>query len=138
MSDLTRRDFLKLSARVLLSLSGLLGTAGLFRFLGYTAEAPPPTEFDLGPADEYAPGSRTPLAHPPVMLIHSQAGFQAISLVCPHLGCSVKAQPDGFQCPCHGSRFDADGGLVNGPASRPLTPLRVEVRPDGHVWVYSE
>lgn len=47
------------------------------------------------------------------------------SPVCPHLGCVVRW--DGFEktwdCPCHGSRFDALGHLVNGPAISDLQPI---------------
>lgn len=41
-----------------------------------------------------------------------------IRVVCPHLGCSLKWNKDekSFDCPCHGSRFDVDGNIINNPA----------------------
>jgi glycine/D-amino acid oxidase-like deaminating enzyme/nitrite reductase/ring-hydroxylating ferredoxin subunit len=47
------------------------------------------------------------------------------SAVCPHLGCVVhfNAGECSWDCPCHGSRFDArDGARLNGPADRGLAP----------------
>ena len=38
---------------------------------------------------------------------------------CPHLGCALKwnKQEHSWDCPCHGSRFDADGMLLDNPAT---------------------
>jgi cytochrome b6-f complex iron-sulfur subunit len=49
----------------------------------------------------------------------------AISTVCTHLGCIVKASAGGFGCPCHGSEFEADGAVRRGPAPRALDWLQV-------------
>ncbi|KRB59680.1 FAD-dependent oxidoreductase [Flavobacterium sp. Root186] len=54
--------------------------------------------------------------------------LQAFSAVCPHLGCIVQWNPDekSFDCPCHGSRFAADGTVINGPAKTDLHKIQVK------------
>jgi cytochrome b6-f complex iron-sulfur subunit len=136
-SKLSRRDFLKLTRRVLLTASGLLGLGGLIRFLSYQSQPPVPTEFDLGLESNYAPGSRTLLPDVPAILIRGDKGFTAISLVCTHLGCTVENKPDGFACPCHGSRFDLQGKPIQGPANKSLNELRLEITPDGKILLFT-
>ncbi len=39
---------------------------------------------------------------------------------CPHMGCALAWNPDekSWDCPCHGSRFDADGKLLDNPSKK--------------------
>lgn len=83
---------------------------------------------DLGPLTRLPAGSTRHLADPDVHVIHTAEGIYALSGRCTHLGCSVLRRPEGFECPCHGARFDLLGTPLSGPATRPLTWLRVSVR----------
>ncbi|WP_217145210.1 FAD-dependent oxidoreductase [Streptomyces sp. AC627_RSS907] len=48
--------------------------------------------------------------------------LHAVSPRCTHLGCLVgfNAAERAWECPCHGSRFDTDGKVIEGPATKPL------------------
>lgn len=45
-----------------------------------------------------------------------------VSVKCPHLGCQLEWNPaeHSWDCPCHGSRFDIHGHLLNAPATSDL------------------
>lgn len=51
--------------------------------------------------------------------------YTALSLVCTHKGCIVRPVGQGFECPCHGSEFSADGAVTAPPAKEPLTHYSV-------------
>ena len=139
MAEFSRRDLIKIVRNGFLYLSGALALGGLLRFLEFQTEPAPITVFELGPAENYPVGSRTVITQVPALLIHSQSGFSALSLVCTHLGCTLETKGDSFACPCHGSRFDNSGNVMQGPASQALHALRVELRTqDGMLLIHTD
>ena len=58
-----------------------------------------------------------------------------LNAVCTHLGCVVPWNPvdKQFQCPCHGSRYDATGKKVRGPAPLSLALAHVNIDDAGTV-----
>jgi hypothetical protein len=60
--------------------------------------------------------------------------------ICPHLGCGIDyvAHSNAFACPCHASRFDADGRRRFGPSPRDMDRLECRVSPPdeiGQRWI---
>lgn len=59
--------------------------------------------------------------------IYRDAGgaLRAVSAACTHMGCALgwNGVDRSWDCPCHGSRFAADGRVLHGPAVRGLEPV---------------
>ena len=56
--------------------------------------------------------------------------FDCYSLACTHEGCLLDiTNGQRFDCPCHFSRFDDNGAVVNGPATRPLQKITTSYDP---------
>jgi len=70
-----------------------------------------------------------------VFILRDHEGVKAISAECTHLGCVLDRADSGFQCPCHGSRFNDQGKVISGPAPRSLACYRVDLTPDGQLRV---
>lgn len=132
---ISRRNFLAVLVKASLVGSALLGLGALGRYLSFQSDGGAPSTYDLGPASAFPEGTRLFAPNVPALIIHDAGGYKALSLVCPHLGCTVNVTSEGFSCPCHGSRFFPDGSLRNGPASHPLTSLTVEVNESGNLIV---
>ncbi len=59
-----------------------------------------------------------------IIVINRPSGVAVFSATCPHLGCRInRADGSELLCPCHGSRFNQQGQVVNGPATHNLRPL---------------
>jgi glycine/D-amino acid oxidase-like deaminating enzyme/nitrite reductase/ring-hydroxylating ferredoxin subunit len=83
---------------------------------------------DVASVDQVPPGCGAVLRRGlgKVAVYRDEAGLvHEHSAVCPHLGCVVhwNGAEKTWDCPCHGSRFDAYGAVINGPANAPLVPV---------------
>lgn len=74
------------------------------------------------PAPLASPGGFLRISAASIIAANVGGTIRAFSSVCPHQGNTV-SQFNGtvFTCPTHGSQFNAQGQVVNGPATRPLT-----------------
>jgi glycine/D-amino acid oxidase-like deaminating enzyme/nitrite reductase/ring-hydroxylating ferredoxin subunit len=76
---------------------------------------------DVASTDDIAPGCGAVVRHglKKIAAYREETGeLVELSAVCPHLGGIVRWNPGEhtWDCPCHGSRFDCRGRVINGPA----------------------
>ena len=132
----TRRRFLLTTGTTTLvaGVVGFLGATARFLFPNVLYE--PPSRFPVGGPDGFPTGTATFLPEQRLFVFNTEAGFYAISSICTHLGCNVNYVPGGgFVCPCHGSRYDANGQVVHGPAPQPLVWFGLSLSSRGELVV---
>jgi len=141
-----RRDFLlKLGAGAGVAALTVQGAASL-RSLVPNVSYDAPTTVKLGPPADFPDGIKF-LPDERLFVFRQGNTFHAISAVCTHLGCTVRAEAlanvqtagsgsgelrltHRFLCPCHGSEYKGDGSNVAGPAPKPLAWYRLSFAPD--------
>lgn len=84
---------------------------------------------DVSSMQQIAPGSGAVIRYglSKVAVYRDEIGtVHEHSAVCPQLGCIVNwnGGEKTWDCPCHGSRFDCEGRVLNGPANRDLAPVQ--------------
>lgn len=141
-----RRDFLvKLGIGSGLAALGAQTVASM-RSLVPNVSYDAPTTVKLGMPNDFPDGLKF-LPDERLFVFREGNTFHAVSAVCTHLGCTVRAealpQPEvktvegqslrlthRFLCPCHGSKYGGDGSNVSGPAPKPLAWYHLSVSPD--------
>jgi cytochrome b6-f complex iron-sulfur subunit len=78
-------------------------------------------KFAMGHVDDFEDGSVTASREGKFFLVRDGDDFVALYQVCTHLGCLLRETPDGYACPCHGSKYDEAGTLVASPAQVSVT-----------------
>lgn len=136
MYQISRRDFInRLGWGVLLSTVSGAAVASV-RFLSPNVLYEPPKEYKIGYPKDYPEGVHFIPARR-VFIFREDDRFRAISAICTHLGCTVRwvGQDMEWKCPCHGSVFNDKGGVIRGPAARPLSWYGVSIAADGQLLV---
>jgi cytochrome b6-f complex iron-sulfur subunit len=146
--NLTRRSFLK-------SLAGLAGVVGIGVLLSSiklpsgassTSQSTTTTSRTGSAAGSIANVNSLkvdiplqfdyPVGYPNLLLKKADGTLTAVSLLCTHVCCvcSFDSASNVIYCPCHGSVFDTDGNVIQGPAPTPLPKVELRVDESGNVF----
>lgn len=135
MRKLSRQEFLVWLAWASAGIQGALMGLGSLRFLAPNMAMGSTPVFKIGKPEDLPPGSEKFLSEERLYIVSKDEGTMAMSAVCTHLGCTVGKVEWGYQCPCHGSRFDSSGRVLRGPAPKPLPWFKIVRGPDGQLVV---
>ena len=131
----SRRRFLKVIAHVALVPACSAGDGG--------GGARPDVVGDItaGTAKDLAPGTLRAVSGKPACIGRDADGIYAMTLTCTHRGCDIGASGSvsmsGLHCGCHGSAFDANGNVVDGPATDPLQHFAVSADTAGTLTIHT-
>jgi nitrite reductase/ring-hydroxylating ferredoxin subunit len=109
--------------------------AATLRFLVPNVLYEPSRRFMVGDPSDFPLGSATFLPERRLFVFSGSDGLFCISSVCTHLGCNVRHVGAGFECPCHGSRYDENGRVISGPAPKALAWFALTLSPRNELIV---
>jgi len=135
-NETSRRGFFQLTLGWLAAIFAMTASgAAAVRFLVPNVLFEPDQRFKAGKPGDYLDGSVTFLDDERVFIVRRGNTFRCLSAICTHLGCTVNRASNGYRCPCHGSMFNDQGVVVNGPAPRPLDWFSVTLSKDNRLVV---
>jgi len=121
-----RRDFIQ---KTLLAACGVAAVSAALESCSKSNSTPAPS----GPSSNFSIDISTPqysalqtnggavYANNLIIARDNTGKFVALYDVCTHAGCTIQFNgTNQFPCPCHGSIFDENGNVVNGPATQAL------------------
>jgi len=136
----SRREFLKA-----IVLSGIVvAVATVFSVVGQSRPSLPTTPSGL-PAgavtnvNQVSSGNPAyfefPTGYPNILLKKSDGNLIALSMLCTHVCCQLSyVSGNQLYCPCHGSLFDENGNVIQGPALSPLPMVEFTQDNSGNVF----
>lgn len=146
-----RRFFSRMGwSSLALAVVGFFSGLAAYVFPNVTTE--PSRSFTVGRPSDYRLGDMVLISTRRIFIFYDKVlrdgveigqGFQCVSDICTHLGCSYKPYgPPGKKypevhapCPCHGSVFARDGHVLNPPAPRPVPFYQMSLTKDGRLRV---
>lgn len=141
----SRRDFLKST----IVFAGVIAVTAAFSLIGQSRPTLPTTSTSTLPpgavanTSQVTPGSPAyfdyPTGYPNILMQKSDGSYIALSMLCTHVCCQLSYDPSGNQlyCPCHGSLFDENGKVVQGPAAYPLPIIQFTLDSNKNVFPQS-
>ena len=133
--EVSRRDFLGLVSLGMAVLASIPVIGGAFRMAKANVRYEDSTKFKIGMIEDFPVGAVKKIDDKKVFIFADEGCIYAISAVCTHLGCIVFKTEGGFQCPCHGSKYNESGKVIGGPAPRPLSWFEISQGIDGTLVV---
>lgn len=117
-------------------LGGLVLLGGAAAGCGTPRPTLPSGPVEVGAVTDFAAGTWTLLPDLGIIVARDGGGLYAYSAACTHLGCLIDPPDESgrAECPCHGSAFDGNGAVLQGPAQAPLSHLELTVK-EGAVTV---
>ena len=145
----TRRDFLKTTAIIAVAGAIISQLWIAVRYLLSPDSREARQKWKVGAPEKFDIGI-TFIADAKTFILRDGNKFKALSAVCTHLGCTVKEVEEvhktasgeisvtEFHCPCHGSKFNASGKNIAGPARKPLHYVQISLSTDKkQLWIDS-
>lgn len=129
----SRRNFLKrlwFFAGILTAIEFIWAFLSLLN-IGKKKKSPGRTYTEIARVEDLPVNSVLPYRPGKLYLCHlEEDGFLALSLQCTHLGCAIRWDEGKkeFICPCHASRFNMKGEVLNPPATHPLDIMPIKIK----------
>jgi cytochrome b6-f complex iron-sulfur subunit len=158
LAEISRRQFFGILGILAATAATLFGSVQTLKFMFPNATGDPPLKFrvDVDP-NAITVGNPLQITDKRVSIVRDDKGFYAVLLVCTHLGCTpnyttsvtagsgtsdavaeshgfrttAEQLPNGWACPCHGSRYFIDSTNFYGPAPRPMDWVDIQFSADG-------
>lgn len=135
-NNINRRDFLKKSIK-----TAAAGTLALSSFdvlnliaaVNNTEDSKGTVEKIINLSDYPAlskAGGYEMITDTVIVIRKSASKFIAINITCTHKKCDVDYNGSSFECLCHGSTFDGNGKVTQGPATKNLKTYKTAFNPE--------